>query len=228
MQAREVDRHPAVPELSDEAIKLVTQLCFRRDDPIEPADLIFVFSTPLEPDIVVGIITDLLNHNISKKVFISGGSSAKYGGVNGIEKPESSYVLDRIDKTDFPGVEFYSETTSANTLENVTESLKVLDFSSYEKVLYVFKSHASRRAYLTLRKFLPTAKLVQKTFSAVYPNTDIILDATTWHTYAFGRERVWGEYLRIKKYGERGDVAYDDETRMLVEKIEAIVQIGIA
>src|ERR1700722_18605869 len=104
MEPREIDRHPAVPELSDEAIELVTKLCFRPDDPLEPVDLIFIFSTPLEPDIVVGIIADLLKHHISKKVFISGGSSAKYGGTNGIEKPESAYVTERINSEEFPGL----------------------------------------------------------------------------------------------------------------------------
>ncbi len=227
METREVDRHPIVPELSEQAIQLITQLCFRHDDPIEPVDLIFVFSSPLEPEIVAELIKDLLRQNISKKVFISGGSASKFGDLN-LAKPESSFVLERINKDKFPDVEFYSEDKSTNTLENVTESLKILDFNSYPKVLYMFKSHDSQRGYLTLRKFLPKSKLIQKTFSAIYPGTDKILDATTWHTYEFGRERVWGEYLRIKKYGERGDIAYDEDTKSLVDKIGSIINLEYA
>jgi hypothetical protein len=224
MEKREVDRHPAVPELSEQAIKLITKLCFRPDDPIEHVNLIFVFSSPLEPQIVSKLIVDLLHQGISDKVFITGGSPGKYQDSEIQSKPESLYVLERINRTNFPGVRFYSENKSSNTLENVTEALKVLDFRNYKKVMYVFKSHDSQRGYLTLRKFLPDAKLIQRTFSAQYPSTEKILNSETWHTYDFGRTRVWGEFLRIKTYGERGDIAYDQETKNLVNQIEELIK----
>ncbi len=40
-----------------------------------------------------------------------------------------------------------------------------------------------------------------------------------WHTFDFGRRRLWGEYLRIKEYGNREDIEYE-EVKDLVEEIE--------
>ncbi len=121
-------------------------------------------------------------------------------------------------------MQFFHEDQSTNTPENVTEALKILDFSDYAKVLFIFKSHDARRGYLTLRKFLPDAQLIQKTFNTQYPGTDRILNQETWHTFDFGRSRIWGEYLRIKKYGERGDIALDDETKSLITEIQTAVE----
>ncbi len=219
MAIREIERHPKVPKLNDELIELLTRLCFRPDDPLEPVDLIFVFSSTTGIDELALLIEDLLSKKISKRVFISGGIPNFKDAIK-IPKPESALILERIDRNKFPDVEFFTESKSKNTLENLTEALKILDFKNYKKILFIFKRHDPRRAYLTLRKFLPNIILIQKTFSPVYPNTDRPLDKNTWYTYDFGIGRVWGEFLRIKTYGQRGDIAYDKETEELVNKIE--------
>ncbi len=220
---REIERSPAVPVLSNEAIQLLTQLCFRPDNPLEQVDLIFVFSSTTEMGKLADTIRSLLGQYISNKVFITGGIP-DFKDINKIAKPESEMISDHIDKSKYPEVEFFTENKSTNTLANVVEALKVLDFSQYKKVLFVFKRHDSRRGYLTLRKFLPTAVLIQKTFSPTYPDTDRPLDKDTWHTYDFGKSRVWGEFLRIKKYGERGDIVYDDEIKSLIAQIEQLTK----
>src|SRR6185503_8202402 len=161
MQKREIDRNPKTPVLSDRAIVLLTQLCFRPDDQVEQADLIFVFSTPMEVQIVSKILDELLLHGLSKQVFVTGGIP-NFDDYT-VAKPESQLVLDMIHFSKYPNVKFYSESTSKNTKENVTEALKVLDFAQYKKVIFVFKSHAARRGYLTLKKYLPVTKLLQKT-----------------------------------------------------------------
>lgn len=219
MQAREIERSPIPPEFSHNAIELLTQLCFKPDDPLEKADLIFGFSSTTEIDKFAQTIRDLVTQEISNKVFIAGGAP-KFNDSLEIPKAESEIVLELIKPSDFPNVKFYNETKSTNTLENVTEALKVLNFSHYKTIVYVFKKHDCKRAYLTLRKFLPNTKLIQHTFEPKYPGTDRPLTKDTWFTYDFGKSRVWGEYLRIKLYGERGDIAYDEETKGLVEKID--------
>ncbi len=35
--------------------------------------------------------------------------------------------------------------------------------------------------------------------------------------------RVWGEFLRIKLYGERGDIYYDEPVKVLVDEINSLV-----
>ena len=153
----------------------------------------------------------------------AGGGSTYKDTVRFVDKPESSYILDEINLSQYSDVQFYSEINSRNTLENVTEALKILDFSDYKSILYISKSHDCKRCWLTLKRFLPNAKLLQQTFSGLYPNTDRVLAPDNWSTFDFGISRVWGEYLRIKKYGERGDIAYDEDTRQLVFEIESLM-----
>lgn len=223
MEKREIELSPNPPDLNAEAIELLTKLCFRPDDKLEKADLIFAFSSTTEIEKFAQTISKLVEEGISEKVFIAGGVP-KFLDSTHIPQAESAITLELIGPGKYPSVQFFNETRSTNTLENVTEALKVLDFSSYKTVVYVFKKHDCRRAYLTLRKFLPSTKLIQHTFEPTYPGTDRPLNKDTWHTYDFGRSRVWGEYLRIKKYGERGDIAYDQETKNLVDDIDRITQ----
>jgi hypothetical protein len=219
MQSREVERSPIPPDLNNKAIELLTKLCFRPDDKLEKTDLIFAFSSTTEIEKFAQTIKDLVDQNISNKVFITGGVP-KFSDSLIIPKAESAIVLDLLHAAEYPNVEFFTENKSTNTLENVIEALKVLDFRNYKKITYIFKKHDSKRAYLTLKKFLPHTKLIQRTFDPVYPGTDRPLNRETWFTYDFGKSRVWGEYLRIKLYGRRGDIAYDDETEFLVGMIE--------
>ncbi len=221
MRIQAIKRNPPAPELSKETIKLLTELCFRPDGPLEPVDLIFEFSSPRDPEQTIQIIENLLKKNISKKVFITGGAS-DYIDSPKFDKPESELLLEKMDVGKFPDVKFFSENKSTNTLENVTEALKVLDFSNYSKILFIFKRHDSMRGYLTLKKFIPQAKIIQQTFAGTYAGTDRPLDENTWHTYEFGRTRVWGEFLRIKKYGQRGDIFYDEEIDKIVKQIDEL------
>jgi hypothetical protein len=163
MKIREIEKEPDVPELSVEQIKIITDLCFRADDVLEPADLIFVFGSFNHVQELAGIISDLLSKKLSKKVFITGGKP-DYVDSAKIEKSESLLVLEYIDQQLFNDVKFYNENKSMHTTGNVTEALKVLDFSNYKKIIYIFKAHTAGRGYLTLKRYLPHTKLMQKNF----------------------------------------------------------------
>lgn len=205
MKIREIEKEPDVPQLSVEQIKIITDLCFRADDVLEPADLVFVFgSSHIEE--LTSIIIQLLISSLSKKVFITGGKQ-DYVDSKKIDKEESSLIFDHLDRKLFKDIEFYTENKSTNTTENVNEALKVLDFSNYNKIIYIFKSHASGRGYLTLKKYLPNTKLMQKTYNASYYGGQEVITRENWYKTDLGRKRVWGEYVRIKKYSERGDIA---------------------
>jgi uncharacterized SAM-binding protein YcdF (DUF218 family) len=206
MEKREIEKEPEVPELSKDDIENITKTCFRDDDILEPADLIFVFGSSHYVKELSEIISNLLIRKLSNKVFLTGGRP-DYIDSRKIDKSESLLILDYIDKQMFKGVEFYVENKSTHTTENIMEALKVLDFSKYEKIIFIFKSHASGRGYLTLRKYLPKVKLIQKTFSVSYHNNTDEITKENWYKTDFGKKRVYGEYLRIKKYSERGDIA---------------------
>ncbi len=209
MKIREIEKEPDVPELSVEQIKIITDLCFRADDVLEPADLIFVFGSSHYVQELASIVSELLSKKLSNKVFITGGRP-DYVDSGKIDKSEYLLILDNINRQLFKGVEFYTENKSIHTTENVTEALKVLDFSKYKKIIFIFKSHASGRGYLTLKKYVPEAKLIQVSFNASYHDGVEVIKKENWYKTDLGRKRVWGEYLRIKKYSERGDIAKPD------------------
>ncbi len=209
MKIREIEKEPDVPELSDEQIRSITNLCFRADDLLEPADLIFVFGSSHHVQELACIISDLLSKKLSDKVFITGGRP-DYIDSRKIDKEESSLIFDYLDRKLFKDVEFYSENKSTHTTENVTEALKVLDFSKYKKIIFIFKSHASGRGYLTLKKYLPETKLIQLSYNASYHDGVEVIAKENWYKTDLGKKRVWGEYLRIKKYSERGDITKPD------------------
>jgi len=214
----EIERNPTAPRLNKKAIDLITQLCFRKDDQIQKVDGIFLFSTAFRVKELARLVENLLLANVSKKVFITGGFSPLVVSL-GLNRTEADLVLDEIDRERFRDVDFFIERKSTNTLENVTETLKIPEFSQCERILFVFKSHAAGRGYLTLKKFFPQAKIFQKTLPGKYPGVEKEITRDNWHTFSFGRSRVWGEFLRIKTYGSRGDIEYDS-VRDLVARIE--------
>jgi hypothetical protein len=162
---------------------------------------------------------------VAPEVFLTGGV-ATYTESRKSRICESQLQLNQFDLAAYPDVKFLTESKSRNTLENVTEALKVHDFSKYKKIMFIFKTHAAGRGYLTLKKFVsPSTVLIQKTWAPIYPNTDKEITRDSWNSFDFGRSRVWGEFLRIKKYGERGDIFYDDKTKDLVYKISELTQI---
>jgi len=217
-----IERNPTPPKLSAKAIRLITELCFRKDDKPKKTDCIFLFSSSVDVKKHARAIEELLSRGASKKVFISGGlppkALAKELGVSG-KKFESEMVLALLKRKRFPGVKFYSERKSSNTYANVTEMLKKPAFRKCKSIFFIFKSHAAGRGYLTLRKFFPKAQILQKTVNIKYKKVPETITKKNWHTFPFGRNRVWGEFLRIKRYGSRGEIEYRSVKKM-VERIE--------
>lgn len=211
MDKREIEKEPEVPELSKKEIDIIAKICFREDDELEPADLIFVFGSSHYVKELADIIIDLLTRKLSNRVFITGGIPT-YTDSKKIDKAENLSILDYINRNLFEGVQFYTESVSKNTTENVTEALKVLDFTRYKKIIFIFKYHACGRGYLTLRKFLPSAKLMQKSFNVSYHDGVQEITKENWYKTELGRKRVYGEYLRIQTYSKRGNIAQPEDS----------------
>lgn len=204
-----IERNPKTPCLNKKAKELITELCFRKDDAIEKVDGIFVFSSCIELQALVGLIKKILKKNISKQLFITGGVTPEILSRDPGERTdltEADMFLNALDLHQFKDIKIFSEKKSTNTLENAIETLKIPEFKKCGSLLFIFKAHAAGRGYLTLRKFFPTARILQKTFETKYRGADKKITRDNWHTFSFGRSRVWGEFLRIKAYGSRGDI----------------------
>lgn len=222
----EIERNPTPPRLTKRTKELLTELCFRKDDTLKKVDAVFVFASIAGIDTLVRLVEKTLSKNISNKVFFTGGVTPKALAEDlGIEpaSTEADTLLNALDLDKYRDLKVFVEKRSTNTLENVTETLKTPEFKNCESLLFLFKSHAAGRGYLTLRKFFRTAEILQQTFNTKYEKAEKEITRDNWHTFDFGRRRVWGEFLRIKKYGGRGDIEYD-EVRELVVKIESKIK----
>lgn len=218
----EVERNPEPPILNQEVIQLLTALIFRNDDDLEKVDAIFVYSSITGINKLVKLIDKLLLKDISKNIFITGGITPKEVVRDlsiELEQTEADTLLNALSLEKYSNLNVFVERNSTNTLENVTETLKFPEFKASKSILFIFKSHAAGRGYLTLRKFFPKSKILQNSFNAKYKKARQEITRENWYTFEFGRRRIWGEYLRIKRYGSRGDIEYE-EVKTLVEQIE--------
>ena len=134
------------------------------------------------------------------------------------KKEEYVIILDYIKSQDFSNIEFILEKSSNSVIENVINGLKLYE-KSINSLVFVNRSQGAGRCYLTLRKYLPHAKIFQQVFESDYDG--IKIGRNNWFITEFGRGRVWGEFLRIKKYGQEGKIEFK-EVADLVKKIEEI------
>ena len=195
---KEVPRNPITPKLNQRTIDLLTDLCFRKDGEISTTDAIFIFSSGIYTKEIAELVEDLLEKNVSKKVFIPGGVTRHYDSEK-LQLSESDLVLEKINVTRFSGVDFVQEKKSTNTLENVLKIMEIFNLNELESILFISKSYAAGRSYLTLKKYVYQTRIFQKTYNTKYPEAAYEISRNKWYEFNFGRERVWGEFLRIEK-----------------------------
>ncbi len=218
---------PRLPQLNyrltPKLIKLLTRLCFREKSPFTLVDLTFVFGTSFFLENVSFILSHLITHDLTPAILLTGGISPE-GNPQENSKSQARLIYEKI-KSISGNIRIYLEENSQNTLENVTKGIELFDFTGKNKVGFVFPSYASQRGYLTLRRFLPQKQIMQFSYDATFPDSICPISAEKWHTFDAGRRRVWGEFLRIKQYGQRGDIAYE-EIKDLIEAIDHLSKLS--
>lgn len=214
---REIPRLISMPVLSSKKIDLISQLCFRPDDKLEKSDVLFAFSTSVYQQKLASIVCNVIDSNLVDNVILTGGV-IDFNDVKHIPIPEWKQIYDLIDIQKYNHINFIIEKESTNTLSNVLNAFDVFDLRSVNNLIYIFKSYASRRGYLTLRRYLPKTHLMQVSYDVRYDNSNDEINIDNWYTNPINAQRVWGEVVRIKTYGERGDIEYE-EIRDTMDKI---------
>ena len=156
-------------------------------------------------------------------IVVTGGvkpGALKHPGWIWGDTPESRVILRELVRGGVPKDCISCEDRSRNSLENVRFALDVFDFSRIRSLMFVGKSLGAGRQQATLAKWLGVGiDIVPYTFDAVVRG--VLIDRRAWPETAVGRARVWGEYLRLRVYGARGDI--EDRAPRLGE-LEAYVQ----
>lgn len=179
-----------------ERIKKITDYIFLKSSP-QKADVALVFGTrhkePLKK------ISKLYKSKLISKILISGGKNRVTG------ENEAESMSKELIKLGVLPSDLILEDKSSNTLENIIFSKKILDekigLKNIHEIIAVVKHYHSRRALMTLKKHFPKhIKIVPVTYN-VYGFTK-----DNWHKSEIGREKVLGEWNKIPKYLEKGDI----------------------
>lgn len=217
MTFREIPKIAGHPPLSEDLIVALTSLCFRKSDlHIPSVDCIFVFGTAVSFNELGKSLRSLLDQKLTKKLIITGGLE-KYSDSWHHETPEAEMIFERIKDHIPKDMEVLLENRSQNTLENVLFA-KEMFAKDPRSMCFVSKGFHSRRCHLTLKKVFPGISLFQHSFVPIYPTVNLPFRQDDWHTIPEYAGRVYGEYLRIKRYGERGDLLLE-EIQPLLETI---------
>ena len=202
-----IPKASAAPDLSPAAIRQLTEAVFLPPTLIERADLLFVFGGTHPGHWETAIAA--YHRGLAPLVLITGGVSptgVKHPQWPDEAVPESHEMRRHLLDAGVPDHAILLEDRSRNTLENVLRARDLLDFSSLSSLIFIGKSHGAGRARATLLRHLPRGIRLQSLgFDAVYEG--MALSRETWARSVGGRERVFGEYLRLRVYGALGDIA---------------------
>lgn len=201
-----IPKSPEVPKLSESEIDFLTHTVFGPEKTIIKCDALFVFSGTHPGHWEKAL--EAYNETGVDKIIVTGGNSLtgkKHPEWQFDNQTEADVIIDYLIKNGVPAQQIVSEKSSTNTLENVKFALDVFDFSQIKNLMIICKSHATGRQLRTLTKYLPeNIDYIPYTFDAEYSGN--IVSRQEWFNSDIGRSRVWGEYLRILHYGEKGDI----------------------
>lgn len=182
-------------------IEKISNYIFLNDGDDE-SDLAFVFGTHLCLRQSVEKATELYKIGLVPKIIFTGGLNAKSQTIESEEMKRLSIALGVSEE------DIFIEKESTNTMENVAFSLpiidKVINLSNIKCITAVVKDFHSRRAVMTLRKYIP--KHI-KILVAPYESDDPRYSKKVWHESEVGREKINEEIDKIKLYLEKGHLA---------------------
>lgn len=203
---KQLPKSPQVPELTTEQIAYLTEICFGVQVEPRPCDALFVFSGTHPGHWEKAI--EAYQKGYAQKMIVTCGRSLTgqvHEDWHHEGQTEAEVIINHLLTAGVPRENIVAEHVSTNTLENVTCAKEVFDFSTINSLMFVCKSHATGRQWRTLAKHLPGhLTYVPFSFATTYQGQEINRDNRM--RTEIGRSRVWGEYLRIQHYGDKGDI----------------------
>lgn len=192
----QIPRRPQVPNLSTDQVQEISDTVFLLHQPF-PAEVLFVFGT-VQAD-WDGLSSAILEGFFARVVLVGRMGPSFFSD----RVPISQVMRQQFLTRGIPEERLLVQGTSDNTLEDVSQSLDLIGNAS--SITFAAKSHHSGRCGRTLRKFFPGIALNAWTHDAVHQGK--IISRQQWQLHDEGRERVYGEFLRIQTYSSRGDIA---------------------
>lgn len=197
---KEIPREVEAPNLSLKEIRNITDIVFVNQN-LNKADIIFVFGSS-EGD--WQDVAKLFHQKLAPIILVSGLTGKKYYEKG---KPLAHFIRDELISFDVPEKAILTQDSSTNTLEDVRFGKTLLERRNIfpKSILFVSKSHHSGRALLTLKKIFPDTHIYSFSYDAIYDGVQV--NSNNWWKHPVTKSRVYGEYIRIQTYSERGDIS---------------------
>lgn len=205
-----IPKCPDVPPLTKKQIELLTKIVFLDERSFlknVKCDVLFVFGGT-HPGCWETAF-DLFEANQVEKIILTGGiklgairhSTWTYG-----DRPESHVMREKLLALGVPDKSIIIEDQSVDTLQNILFAENFFDFSSIQTLGFVCKSYAAGRQLRTLQKQL-SANISYFPFPFnTSPWENHRISRYDWMNTTIGQAYVYGEYLRILHYGQKGDL----------------------
>lgn len=220
---RMIDKLPQTPQLNDKIIHLITTLLFLKDEKTLPKDTVYqIFGNIAFLDDLVSKVKKIGDN---KNMIINGGINPEYknqqtqetqfvkmlytkGGArnwnDALNKSEAEIIKTELFKNKIDN-NIILETQSTNIKENVTKTLDANFYKGIKNLAIITTKEATARAKLTAEKYLPKINISTIGYTPTVKNMRISVDENNWMKNDLSKQYVWGEFLRIVKYGEMGE-----------------------
>lgn len=178
---------------------LKTKLLYENiEDDFKKGDCIIVFGSSKAVDYRLPKAVELYQANRANKLLFTGGNVW-----DGKKVPEAILLKNKAIALGVSEHDILIETASTNTKENVLASLFVLDrwmpLHLMKRILIVTASYHMRRAYLTLKTYMPP--WIEY---SLCPADDRHTNKDNWYLNKYGRQRVQAETAKIIHYVKQG------------------------
>ncbi len=203
LHRREIPRSLPCPNLPPNDVTRITRMVFVSPTTLTRVGLCWVFGNRARDyDLIVEKFCD----GWFPLILLSGGIGREYYE-SGKMKTLAAMGREELEFRGIPRDAILTEENAASTLEEVKFGRTVLISRGFmpASILYASAAHHMGRCLLTLRNYFPTARLLNMPFRTEHDGVEV--KPETWHRYPAIRDRVYTEYVRIRTYAERGDIA---------------------
>lgn len=228
---REIPKDVPAPALCLEAVQLLTDVCFLPEEEVAKETvfgqygevIIFGTSHPTSHQQIVDKLIELrLDGYRPNTVYITGGETTP-------GKVESEEIFARINELQcgfarYSGVEFKLDCNSRSTQRNVESAIKLGLGSVKTGIIFIAKSGHCGRCKLTLDRYFPKTDIQAWGYNPILSDDFPPISRTNWFQNSQICDKVWAEFLRIERYGLRGDIAYPAGVRQKVERVRALTK----
>ncbi|MDB5425353.1 MAG: YdcF family protein [Phenylobacterium sp.] len=185
-------------ELSAELVARIERELFVRT-PLRPADLLFVFGTRHGVAEFLRVIEELWRAGLFTWALVTGGETA------GDPSTEADILAEGMREMGIPDERIIKEQRAANTGENVTFSLPLIEarigLSQVRSLIAVGKYYTSARYLMTLQRHWPA---VEKMMVPVHYHPH---PPDRWAEDPETRQKVVGEWRKLETYLAAGFIA---------------------